>query len=177
MCWENLIPGKRRSGYIYDDPEYDEIEVAVIESRERPKKLPSEVDMGVKTGLLLCQDINYDITGPKFTNLSKHLADRIELQGIDSILGIVKAEKDGSVYLKVIADTPFRIKTLDKNGSTVHGPGEWIYLRPNERRGCVGCHEDPELVPGNKLPLSVRKPPVSVPVHVNLVKEKEISLE
>ena len=39
--------------------------------------------------------------------------------GIDSILGLVKVEEDGSFYLKVIADIPFRIRTLDKDGNVM----------------------------------------------------------
>ena len=35
------------------------IEAVPVEEYERPKKLPSEVDPQVKTGLLLCQDINF----------------------------------------------------------------------------------------------------------------------
>jgi hypothetical protein len=161
------------SEIIYQDSGSDAINPLKVENRSRPKKLPSEVDKGVKTGLLLCQDINFHGTGSN----SLLTADKIEVMGVDSILGIVKAEPDGSVYLKVIADTPFRIRTIDKDGNPVQGPGGWIYLRPNERRGCIGCHEDPELVPENKLALSVKKQPVVLPMHISNLKEKEISLE
>lgn len=44
---------------IFSDPEYDIMDVIVAKAYERPKKLPSEVDLQVKTGLLLCQDINF----------------------------------------------------------------------------------------------------------------------
>ena len=40
-------------------------------------------------------------------------ASRIEIVGIDSSLGIVDVEEDGSFYLKIIADKPFRIQTVD----------------------------------------------------------------
>ena len=97
--------------------------------------------------------------------------------GIDSTYGIVPIEKDGSVYLKILADTPFRIRTLDKEGRILNGPCSWLWLRPNERRGCVGCHEDPELVPVNRVVDAVRKQPVIVPVHVSEVREKIVELE
>jgi len=89
----------------------------------------------------------------------------------------VKVEKDGSFYLKVAADMPFTLKTFDAAGKVINGPGNWIWLRPNERRGCVGCHEDHEMVPANILPLAVKSQPVSVPVHVSVLKEKEVELE
>jgi len=125
----------------------------------------------------MCQDINFEVgsindkegKGPKVT--------RIELLGIDKSLGIVNAEEDGSFYLKPIADTPFRIRKLDKDGKVVGETCTWIYLRPNERRGCVGCHEDPEITPENRIPLSVKKKPVIVPVHIDNIKEKKVDLE
>ena len=162
---------------IYQNNDYDALEAIVVEKHERPKKLPSEVDMGVKTGLLLCQDIN--VLDPQSAGIASSFlkASGIEVLGIDSALGAVQVEEDGSFYLKVMADIPFQIQTIDKNGHVLHGPCGWIWLRPNERRGCVGCHEDHELVPGNRVPLSVKKPPVIIPVHINKVVEKKITLE
>jgi hydrazine synthase alpha subunit-like protein len=159
---------------IYHDPDYNVMEAVLVEKRARPQKLPSEVDMGVKTGLILCQDVNF--FGPE-TDASFAKASRIEVLGVDSILGVVDVEEDGSVYIKIIADTPFQIQTIDKEGKVLNGPSGWIWMRPNERRGCVGCHEDPELVPENRLPLAVTKAPAIVPVYISNIKEKEISLE
>ena len=144
---------------------------------ERPKKLPSEVDMQVKTGLLLCQDINVTEVQPGFTNPGGSEIDMIEVTGIDSTYGKVAVEEDGSFYLKVIADKPFQIRALDKEGRVVYGPCTWLWLRPNERRGCVGCHEDPEIVPLNRVPLAVKKQPVIIPVHITEVREKTVELE
>ncbi len=95
----------------------------------------------------------------------------MEVIGIDTTLGIVDVEKDGSVYLKIIADTPFQLQTLDETGKVVSGPSSWIYLRPNERRGCVGCHQGNERVPENRQPLSVLKAPVEIPKHFNKIVE------
>jgi len=159
---------------IYNSADYNAFDAVILEEHDRPKKLPSEVDMGVKTGLLICQDVNF--FGPESTS-SFSKAGRIEVLGIDSTLGVVEVEEDGSVYLKIIADTPFQIQSIDLNGSVVNGPCDWIWLRPNERRGCVGCHEDPEIVPDNRFMLAVKKDPVLVPVHISKIKEKEISLE
>jgi len=162
---------------VYANADYDILEAVVVEEHTRPRKLPSEVDMHVKTGLLLCQDIN--ILDPRVQNntSSRKKAGKIEIIGLNSSLGIVEVEEDGSFYLKALADTPFRVQTLDENGKVINGPCEWMWLRPNERRGCVGCHEDHELVPDNRVPLSVKKPPVKIPVHVVKVKEKTVELE
>jgi len=170
---ENKVLGQA----IYNNKDYNALDAVVVEKHERPKKLPSEVDMGVKTGLLLCQDINVVDMQSSGHCSSFPKSGRIEVIGIDSTLGVVQVEEDGSFYLKVIADTPFKIQTIDEKGRVLHGPCEWIWLRPNERRGCIGCHQNNELVPENRVPLSVKKPPVIIPVHISNVDEKKVTLE
>jgi hypothetical protein len=161
---------------VYSDPGYSITEVTVAEAHARPRKLPSEVDMEVKTGLLMCQDINFrNLLSRNDAVLRK--ASRIEVLGINNSLGIVNVEEDGSFYLKAMADVPIRIQTLDENGKVVSGPGPWLWLRPNERRGCIGCHEDHELAPENRIALAVKKPPVIIPIHIMKIGEKEIELE
>lgn len=162
---------------IYNNNDFDIIEAVVVEKHDIPKKLPSEVDMGVKTGLLLCQDINVFEKQSSSNTPANLKVRKIQVIGRDSTLGEVEVEEDGSFYLKVIADTPFQIQTIDENGRVLQDPCGWIWLRPNERRGCVGCHEDPEMVPGNRVPISVKKPPVNIPVHISKVVEKKVSLE
>lgn len=160
---------------ICDSKDYDIAEVVAVEKHERSRKLPSEVDMGVKTGLLLCQDVTFHDINASMTEKVPG-AYKIRITGKDSTLGEIEAEKDGSFYLKVIADTPFQIQTIDQKGN-ITGTCGWIYLRPNERRGCIGCHENPEMVPENKVPMAVRQAPVNIPVHMNKVVEKKVSLE
>lgn len=168
-------PDKKLLGQkVFSDPDFDIVDFAVAEKRERPKKLPSEVDLQVKTGLLLCQNIN--LLNPSLSGKVPG-SSMIEILGIDTTYGIVKVEEDGSFYLKVMADTPFRIRTIDEKGNTLNGPCSWLWLRPNERRGCAGCHEDPELVPENRVPFAVRKDPIIIPVHISDIKEKKVELE
>lgn len=162
---------------FYEDTEYSITEAAEAIQYQRPKKLPSEVDLAVKTGLLLCQDVNFTEYKPGGMNTYNRMAAMVEILGIDTTYGAVPVDIDGSVYLKIIADTPFQIRTLDKNGNIIAGPCSYIWLRPNERRGCVGCHEDPEIVPQNRIPRAVRKDPFVIPVHVTEIKEKTVELE
>ena len=84
---------------------------------------------------------------------------------------MVDVKEDGSFYLKLDADSPLRIEALNSQGETVRGPSDWIYLRANERRACVGCHADPELAPKNFQPLAIKEDPVVV-LHAKM---KEIS--
>ncbi len=171
-------PSEKKLGrQIYSDPRYNVVDAVIAVRHDRPKNLPSEVDMHVKTGLIMCQNINvFNAELPRSFH-ETHKARRIEVVGVDTTYGVVDVEEDGSFYLKVIADTPFRIKTIDDNGNLISGPCSWLWLRPNERRGCVGCHEDPELVPRNLLSIAVTKDPVIIPVHIGEIKEKIVELE
>jgi hypothetical protein len=159
---------------IYSEEGYQVIEAVYAEVHPRQRKLPSEVDMQVTTGQIMCQDIN--VLGETLKNNGKK-AHRIEILGIRKTLGKVEVEEDGSFYLKPHADMPFRIQTIDEAGNVLNGPSGWMWLRPNERRGCVGCHEDPELVPENRIPFAVKKDPVDIPVHIEKIREKSVELE
>ena len=157
------VAGGSIGNAIIDYPDYHIVEPVLVEVYTRPRHLPDEVNKAESTGQLFCQDIN--VTAKPFDNPDEAVkASMIEVLGLDESMGIVPVEEDGSFYLKVLADTPFRIQTLDDKKQVINGPSGWLWLRPFERRGCVGCHEDPELVPKNFVPLSVKKQPVSIPV-------------
>ena len=162
---------------VFNDPDYHILDIVRVKQYERLKKLPSEVDMQVKTGLLLCQDINFKDPFLPDNSIALRKALKIEVLGVDTTYGVVDVEKDGSFQLKIMADKPFRIRTLDKDGNVVSGPCSWLWLRPNERRGCIGCHENPELAPENIVSLAVKKSPIIIPVHITEVKEKLVELE
>jgi hypothetical protein len=77
------------------------------------------------------------------------------------ILGIVPVEEDGSFNIEVPADAAIELQTLDENGMALHSCG-WIWVKHREPRGCIGCHEDPELTPENKFVMAVRKPSIQL---------------
>ncbi len=136
----------------------------------RPMKLPSAVNPSNPTGLLMSQDINHSILPVNEGLSGDTLADRIRVSTLEGELAVVEVKEDGSFYLKLDADIPLRIETLNSQGETVRGPSDWIYLRANERRACVGCHADPELSPKNIQPLAIKEDPV-----VLIAKMKETS--
>ena len=74
-------------------------------------------------------------------------------------LGEVPVEEDGSFKVEVPADIPIEIQLLDENGMALRSCG-WIWVKNNEPRGCIGCHEDPELTPENRTVDAVRKPSI-----------------
>ncbi len=158
---------------LYKNDTYNVVEAVLAQPYQRPKNLPSELKMSVNTGIMVCQDINF--TNHEYDKDSALVkkAVKIEVLGVNKSLGTVKTEKDGSFYLKVLADVPFRIQTLDEQDKVVNGPGYWLYLRPNERLGCVGCHEDPEQTPFNRQPLAVKKEPVILQEQIKDIQKKE----
>ena len=99
---------------VYTNADYDILEALPVKEHNRQKKLPSEVDHGVKTGLLLCQNISVSGMQSPEGEFPDQSASRVEIMGIDSSLGVINVEKDGSFYLKVAADMPFTIRTIDK---------------------------------------------------------------
>jgi hypothetical protein len=161
---------------LHSDAGYNEIEAVEVKVHERPKKLPTEVFREIKTGLIVCQDVNLLEPQIAHTSPPPTKTSYIEIMGIDSLLGVIQPEEDGSFYLKVIANKPFQIRSVNKEGHITQ-KCDWIWLRPNERHGCIGCHENHELVPENRIPLAVKKPPISVPTHVHKIIEKFIDTE
>ena len=77
-------------------------------------------------------------------------------------LGDAPLEPDGSFYLEVPADTPLRLQTVTSGGEVAAEMTTWIWVRPNESRGCIGCHEERSLAPENRLPQALTKPPVAL---------------
>jgi len=78
------------------------------------------------------------------------------------ILGEVAPAADGSLYLEVPADRPLRLQLLDREGFAIVNERAWFWVRPGERRVCIGCHEDRELAPRNAAPLAVADEPVDL---------------
>lgn len=58
------------------------------------------------------------------------------------ILGTVPVEEDGSAHFEVPADTFVYFQLLDKDGRMLHSMRSGTIVRPGERQGCIGCHED-----------------------------------
>jgi len=136
--------------------------LAVAVTDPRPRILPSPVDPAKPTAILMTQNINHSSMAVNEGITGDSLADRVRFTGLDGELGIVEAKDDGSYYVKLDADMPFRTETLNSQGEVVRGPSEWIYLRPNERRAFTGFYADPELAPRNYQPHAVKEDPVDL---------------
>jgi Hydrazine synthase alpha subunit middle domain/WD40-like Beta Propeller Repeat len=78
------------------------------------------------------------------------------------ILGVAPVEPDGSFHIRVPAETPITFQLLDENFLALRTQRAWTWVMGNENRGCIGCHEDRELSPPNRLVTAIAKPPVDL---------------
>jgi hypothetical protein len=156
-------PLEQRLGpVVATDPAYDAVEPVVAAVRPRPKTFYSVVDTTVKTGELYCLNANASSLPPA-GGARASVGRRLRVLGSDGLLGEVPLAADGSFFLELPADVPLRFETVDGNGRLVRGPSAWLWVRPNEKRGCVGCHQDPDLAPEDRVPDALNAAPVSVP--------------
>ncbi len=113
------------------------------------------------TGILFCQDARFTknttagwdqirairvLAGKGLTTRSSH--SYIVHQGNETVeLGTVPLAADGSFCIEVPADTPLALQAVDGEGRSELNEMSWIYVRPGERRSCVGCHQPRQSAP------------------------------
>ena len=73
------------------------------------------------------------------------------------LLGEVPLADDGSYHVRVPANTPVQLSLLDASGNPLR-TSAWIWVRNHAAQGCVGCHEDPERTPPNRLMKALSAP-------------------
>lgn len=158
----------RRTGEI-DDPET----LTSMHANSGSAALPS--------GTLYCLNV-YDSRRPGPEWLTPGTARRVRiLEGIPSkgigqkpddpdgpspfmrtrFIGEAAVEEDGSLNLRVPAGVPIKVQILDSDGLALDSCS-WIWVQNNESRGCIGCHEDGERVPENRLVRAVAQPSVAL---------------
>lgn len=167
-------PATGRSAAVFDDPRWHDLQAQVLAPRVEPDGRSSVVDPKEPSGLLYC--LNAYLTDlPQREWLSSKFARRLRvIEGAPQtaaegrprplamrILGEVPIEEDGSFNLRVPANIPIQLQLLDEDGLALRSC-RWIWVRNKEARGCIGCHEDPELVPENRLAAAVTRPPMNL---------------
>ena len=154
---------------VYDDPEMSDVDAVAVVPRAREPVLPSMRDpKNRETGFVFCQSVfNSDLPFDRSKIASVRVMEALQVGlsmngnlGFQTrILGAVPIAKDGSFHVEVPADTPFRFALLDLNGNTIVHETDFMYVRPGERKGCVGCHESKGSVSLNTKSAALRRPP------------------
>jgi hypothetical protein len=144
---------------IYKEVEFHAIEPVCTNPRMLPRSLPTRVNTDLETGYFVCMNANASTI---VASVEPGISTQVQVQGIDGILGETVVAEDGSFYMELQADQAVRFQTLTASGKAIRGPSSWMWVRPNERRGCVGCHEDREITPANVVPKAIENPPVAI---------------
>lgn len=165
---------------VFDDPDYHDVQAKLLRARPEPDGRSSVVTEEDPYGQFYCLDVSVsdlrerswiDPTVSRLRVLEglarkPHDSDPDCNHGIPPIvqkriLGDIPLEKDGSFYIKVPANTPVQLQVLDESGMALR-TCSWIWAKNHEPRGCIGCHEDPELTPENRFIDAVQKAPVEL---------------
>lgn len=173
---------------LFDDPRWHDIEAEMLEPRQSPEGRSSVVTDRGQTGQLYGLDVYLssisdrprirrgDVKRIRVIAASTRSASiRLGAPGVASesrgqgvttgsserVLGEAPVESDGSFFVEIPARTPLRLETLDADGRVLRAMSSYFYfwVMPNERRGCIGCHEDRELTPPNRQVTALRKAP------------------
>ncbi|MDR0521991.1 MAG: HEAT repeat domain-containing protein [Planctomycetaceae bacterium] len=151
----------------YHDPQASCFEARPLSARERPPVLPEDPASrsAQYTGMVYCQSVfnTQDERVKKYGKLlrvveglpqvTRHATQTIPNErawknhggtfGRD--LGIIPLAADGSFAAEVPADRFIALQVLDADRNVVGNQLIWMNVRPGERKGCTGCHEDPNM--------------------------------
>jgi hypothetical protein len=158
-------PASGRYALVFHDPRYHTIQAKLVHGRPEPDGRSSNVQEDDPHGKLYCLDVyTSDLKNPAWMPSGTVKRLRV-LEGVPwstdpagspaaeaiaarRVLGEVAVGEDGSFNIEVPANTPIQLQTLDERGLALRSCA-WIWAKNHESRGCIGCHEDGELVPDN----------------------------
>ena len=162
---------------LKEEPGWCLLEPVPLRKRERPPVMASRIRHGMKDATIWLSDAHF---GPGLEGVPKGTAKALRLyryeyaprnagghyaMGMETcwdartILGTVPLEEDGSVMVKVPANTPISVQPLDSEGKALQVMRSWMAAQPGETLSCIGCHESPNSTPPAKPALAARKPP------------------
>lgn len=168
---------------IYQTPGHSFHSPVFLGPRPRPPVIPNHVDRRAAgtpgaTGFLNCQNVRFTrknkadweqvrairvLGALALTTRSSH--SHIVHAGHETVeLGTVPLAPDGSFSVEVPADMPIALQAVDAEGRSELNEMSWIYVRPGERRSCLGCHPKRDATPPqrNEMSLALRAKPLAV---------------
>jgi hypothetical protein len=135
-----------------------------VVARTKPLSLTSVVDERKSTGTLLCLDVRTSRL-PAVAGMQPKTLRVLTSDG--HVLGEAPVEADGSFFVEIPADQPLQLALEGPNG-IVAADHSGFWVRPNENRGCIGCHEDPELAPENRVVAALAHGPLPIKANVSV---------
>lgn len=169
--FEKGAPGEK----VLNDPKWESLDAQPVVARPEPTGLISTVVDSLNWGHLHCLSV-YDSDRPEVRQIKKGMVKKVRfIEGVPAplstqqtapnknleigtrLIGEAPVEPDGSFFVQVSADTPFVIQLLDDKGAVLQTMPRWIWVRRGTSRGCIGCHENKELAPENRVSDAVRR--------------------
>ncbi len=141
-----------------------------LESRSAPPVLPSIVKPTMTTGYLVLFDAART-DDPALRDLGQGLAPGLARGRFRAVrlfpweegaaspraVDLTPAE-DGSLFLEVPADRPLGMALVGAGGELLPATGGPFWVRPNERRACLGCHVSNRYAPPDVRPKALTGP-------------------
>lgn len=150
-------------GPFLGDPAWEVADVCAATPRPRPQGHLSVVDEKESAGSLLALDARPAGVAAASARI---LAVEAPFVGAGRpaarALGDVPLAADGSFFVRVPADRPLLLDLVDADGAVVAAGRTPFWVRPNESRACIGCHETPDSAPPNRRPAAVLRDPVDL---------------
>lgn len=132
------------------------LEPVLAAAWQRPLGFVTATDLSASAGGVYCIDANRsDIP-------AGDRASAVRVKSPQGFIGEALLATDGSFNIEIPHDVPLRFETVDDRGRIVRGPSDWVWVRPGEVRGCVGCHVDRAYAPPNVLPEAITAPAISL---------------
>lgn len=157
-------PGDNSLADLIADSHFHLMQAVAVTERSIPDGRSSVVNENDPNGELYCLNVSIS-DSEQFSSRILDEARRVRfVEGVPGspgqnrdesmlgkrILGEVDLHPDGSFFVALPANTPFKVQLIGKDGMSLRS-GSWIWVRNHEPRGCIGCHEDPEMVPDNRM--------------------------
>jgi hypothetical protein len=148
----------------FEDPTWHSVQAKLVAPRPVPDARSSVVRDDDPEGKLFTVDVGIQAPGrvlPKGVVKSLRVVEGVPATAdrpvLRRLLGEVELAEDGSYQVQIPANTPVQLELLDASGSAVRTSG-WVWVRNHAAQGCVGCHEDPERTPPNRLMKALSSP-------------------
>jgi hypothetical protein len=132
------------------------VQPRLVAPRTVPKRFPSALHEW-KTANLLALNVytsKYAFAPGSVASVRLYAA---KPDGSPELLGTAPVESDGSFFIQVPGDRPFKFELLDKDSRSLHKQQGWMWARAGEQRVCVGCHAGPEHAPENAVPAALQR--------------------
>lgn len=99
---------------------------------------------------------------PTPSGLSREAIGETDME-MQQIVGYTEIEPDGSVRMKVPANTPLAIAVVDSNGMAFQTHTNWLQVQAGETRTCDGCHGPRRGSALNATPIAGNHPNTLIP--------------